>query len=72
MKATEAARKTRASYPRLIRRLKGVPPSNPYGGHNKKLVEPQTWALKDHLLICYALGRSASIDHIIALANSIL
>jgi hypothetical protein len=72
MKATEAVRKTRASYLRLIRRLKGVPPSNSRGGHNKKLAEPQTWALKDHLLMCHALGRSASIDHIIASANSIL
>jgi hypothetical protein len=72
MKASKAARQTRASYPRLIRRLKGIPPSNSRGGHNKKLGEPQTWALKDHLLMCHALGRSASIDHIIASANSIL
>jgi len=72
MKAAKAARKTRASYPRLIRRLKGVPPSNSRGGHNKKLAGPQTWALKDHLLMCHALGRSTAIDHIIASANSIL
>jgi hypothetical protein len=72
MKAAEAARKTRASYPPLIRRLKGVPPSNSRGGHNKKLAEPQTSALKDHLLMCHAIGRSADIDHIIASANSIL
>src|SRR5436305_10561200 len=52
MKATKAARQTRASYPRLLRRLKGVPPSNTRGGHNKKLSEPEDDTLKDYLLMC--------------------
>jgi hypothetical protein len=56
MKAAEVAHKTRASYLHLICQLKGVPHSNSRGGCNKKLAGPHTWALKDHLLMCYALG----------------
>jgi hypothetical protein len=37
IKAAEAARTTRVSYYRVIRRLNGVPRSSSRGGHNKKL-----------------------------------
>jgi len=72
MKATEAARQTRASYERLRRRQRGVPSSSSRGGQNKKLGEPETWAFREHLLMCHALGKSASIDTVIASANSVL
>jgi hypothetical protein len=41
MKASEAARETRASYSRLLRRLKGVPPSNSRGGHTYIAIRPR-------------------------------
>jgi hypothetical protein len=72
IKATQAARETRASYPRVLRRLKGIPRSSTRGGHNKKLGVPETVVLREYLLMCHSMGRSASIDHIIAAANSIL
>ena len=72
MKAAEAARRTRASYWRLTRRINGVPRSSSRGGHNKKLDEPETKALREYLLMCHSMGRGASIDNTIAAANSIL
>jgi hypothetical protein len=72
MTAAEAARQTRAPYERLRRRRRGVPASSSRGGQNKKLGEPETRALREHLLMCHALGKSASIDIVIASANSVL
>ena len=72
MKATEAARQSRASYPRVLRRIKGVPRSSSRGGHNKKLDEPESKALKEYLLMCHSMGQEAGIDNAIAVANSIL
>jgi hypothetical protein len=72
MKAAEAARQTRASYERVRRQLRGVPPSSSRGGLNKKLAEPESRALREHLLMCHSMGKSACIDNIIASANSIL
>ena len=72
MKAAEAARITRASYPRVLRRLKGVPRSSSRGGHNKKLDIPSSEALKEYLLMCHALGKGAGIDNAVEAANSIL
>ena len=72
MTAADAARQTRASYHRLIRRRRGIPPSNTRGGRNKKLAEPQTEALRNHLLMCHSIGRPANIDNVVASANSIL
>jgi DDE superfamily endonuclease len=72
MKAAEAARTTRASYWRLTRRLRGIPRSSSRGGHNKKLEEPETKALREYLLMCHTMGRGANIDNTIAAANSIL
>jgi len=42
------------------------------GGHNKKLVVPQSEALKDYIKMCYTMGRSANIEVVVASANSIL
>jgi hypothetical protein len=42
------------------------------GGHNKKLAAPQSEALKDYIEMCYAMGRSANIEVVMASANSIL
>ena len=72
IKAAEAACQTRASYERLRRQQRGVPPSSSRGGHNKKLGEPETWALREHLLMYHALDKSASIDNVIASTNSVL
>jgi DDE superfamily endonuclease len=65
-------RQTRAIYDRVRRRLRGVPRSSTRGGHNKKLNVPSTAALIEFLLMCHALGKGASIDAIVAAANSIL
>jgi hypothetical protein len=72
MKAAEAACKTRAAYHRVLRRLKGIPPSSSRGGQNKKLAEPENHALREHLLMCHSMGKSAAVDNVIASANSIL
>ena len=61
MKASEAAR-----------RLRGVSRSSTRGGHNKKLDEPESKALREYLLVCHTMGRGANIDNIIAAAISIL
>ena len=72
MKAAAAARQTRCSYERLRCQLKGVPPSSSCGGHNKKLGTVEDNVLKDYLFMCYNLGRSASVDNVVATGNSIL
>jgi hypothetical protein len=72
IKAAKAVSKTRASCHRVLRRLKGIPPSSSRGGHNKKLAEPENYALREHLLMCYSMGKSAAVDNVIASANSIL
>ena len=72
MSRREACHEARVIYSRVTRRLKGIPSSSTRGGHNKKLQGPQSEALKDHIFMCYAMGRSASIDIVVASANSIL
>ena len=72
MKAAEAVRRTRVSYPRVLRRLKGVLRSSTRGGYNKKLDVPSSEALKEYLLMCHALGKGASIDNAVSATNSIL
>jgi hypothetical protein len=72
MKATKAARQSRASYSRVLRKIKGVPRSSSHEGHNKKLDKPKSKVLREYLLICHSIGRGAGIDNVIALANSIL
>ena len=72
IKAVDTARQTRASYYRVVRRLHGVPRSSSRGGRNKKLDEPESKALKEYLLMYHSIGCSASIDNVIAAANSIL
>ena len=72
MKVLAAARKTRCSYDRLRRRLKGIPPSSSRGGHNKKLGKVEDYVLKDYLFMCYNMGRSAGVDAVVAASNSIL
>ena len=72
IKAIEATRQTRASYHRVIRHMKGIPRSSSRGGHNKKLNEPETRALREYLLIYYAIGRGARIKNTITTANSLL
>jgi hypothetical protein len=41
-------------------------------GHNKKLIVPQSKALKDYIEMYYAIGRSTDIEVVVASANSIL
>jgi hypothetical protein len=73
MKAAKAARITRASYSRLLRRLKGVPRSSILGGgYNKKLDISFSKALKEYLLMYHALGKGAGIDNAVKAVNSIL
>jgi hypothetical protein len=72
MSRREACHEACAVYGRVTRRLKGIPSSSIHGGHNKKLQGPQSEALKDHIFICYAMGRSASIDIVVVSTNSIL
>lgn len=72
LKIARAARITSASYGRLKRRLRGVPPSSSCGGHNKKFTTVEDNVLKDYLFMCYSLGRSANLEHVIAASNSIL
>ena len=52
MKAKEAVRETRASYPRVLCHIKGVPASSTRGGHNKKLTQIGDNVLKDYLHMC--------------------
>jgi hypothetical protein len=72
MTRKEAYHISRAVYSRVTRRLQGIPASHTRGGHNKKLVVPQTEALKDHIEMCYTMGRSANIKVVVASTNSIL
>jgi hypothetical protein len=72
MKAAKAARITRASVTRVLRRIQGIPRSSSRGGHNKKLDMPSSEALKEYLLMCHALGLGAGIDNVVTAANSIL
>jgi hypothetical protein len=72
IKVKEAACQTRAEYHRVLRWLKGIPRSSSRGGHNKKLNEPESRALKEYLLMCHGMGRGAGLDNVIAAANSIL
>ena len=72
IKLAEAARQTRASYPRLLRRNNGIPRSLSRGGHNKKLNKLKSGALKEYLLMCHGMGRGAGLEHVVAAANSIL
>lgn len=72
LKVAEACRRTRASYGRVQRRLKGHPPSNSRGGHNKKLLAPEEEALKNHLLFLHHLGRNGGKDHVKLCANRLL
>jgi hypothetical protein len=69
---TDATRATGASYWQVYRRHHGYPPSSSRGGHNKKMTVPQDAALIDHIYMCWALGKSATLDIVIASANSIL
>jgi len=72
MSRREACHEVRTAYSRVTRRLKGIPSSSIRGRHNKKLQGPQSKALKDHIFMCYVMGRSVSIDIVVASANSIL
>ena len=63
IKAAEAARITRVSYSRVLRRLKRVPRLLSQGGHNKKLDISSSETLKVYLLMCHALGKKAGIDN---------
>jgi len=72
MTRREACHISRAAYGRVTRRLQGIRGSHTRGGHNKKLAVPQSEALKDHIEMCYAMGRSANIEVVVASANSIL
>jgi predicted Zn-dependent protease len=72
MKVLTAYRKTRASYDRIKRRIKGIPRLSSRGGYNKKLDVLSSIILKEYLLIYHYLGRSAGIEHCWAIANSIL
>ena len=67
IKAAKAARITRASVTRVRRWIKGIPCSSSQGGHNKKLDMLSLEALKEYLLMCYALGKGASIDNVLLL-----
>ena len=72
IKAKEAARQTRASYSRVLHRIRGVPCSSTRGGHNKKLDEPESRALKEYLLMYYSIGRGAGIENVVATTNPLL
>jgi hypothetical protein len=72
MTRKEACHISRAAYGRVTRQLQGIRASHMRGGHNKKLAAPQSEALKDHIEMCYAIGRSANIEVVVASANSIL
>ncbi len=68
----KATRQTRALYDRVRRRIKGIPALNTRGGHNKKLNQPQTYALIDYLLFCHYTRRSAGVSEVIESANVLL
>jgi hypothetical protein len=72
MTRREAYHISHAAYGRVTRRLQGIRGSHICGGHNKKLAVPQSKALKDYIEMCYAMGRSANIEVVMASANSIL
>ena len=72
MKLSEAARAKYAPYYRVYRRSRGLLASNTRRGTNKKLVVPQSNALKDYLLIYSMLGKPTAINDVIAAVNSIL
>ena len=65
-------RECRATLTRVYRRLKGTPASNTRGGHNKKLIEPQEHAIRDHLLFLYYIGRNTSKSYVLTCANRLL
>jgi len=72
MSVAEAARQSRASYNRVLRRRKGTPASNSRGGQNKKLLKPQEYALKDYVLFYYYVGRNAGIKDLIIAVDRLL
>jgi hypothetical protein len=72
IKATKAARQSRASYPRVLCKIKGVLRLFSHERHNKKLNKPKSKTLRKYLLICHSIGQGASIDNAIAIANLIL
>jgi len=72
MTRREACHISRAVYGRVTYRLQGIRGSYTRGRHNKKLVVPQSEALKDHIEMCYAMGRFTNIEVVVASANLIL
>jgi hypothetical protein len=68
----EAYHISRAAYSRVTRRLQGIRASHMCRGHNKKLVVPQSEALKDYIEMYYTIRRSTNIKVVVASTNSIL
>jgi hypothetical protein len=72
LKGTDAAKKYRAIYQRLMARRWGRPVSNTRGGHNKKLENPQDHTVQDYLLMLYHAGTSANLEALMVAANRVL
>lgn len=72
LKASVAARQFNAPYQSLLRRRRGVPPSNTRGGHNKKLSTVQDQALRDYIYMLHGCGTSANMENIQIAANRLL
>ncbi|KAI0995986.1 hypothetical protein K3495_g12194 [Podosphaera aphanis] len=72
MKVAAACMKTHAIPSRVYRRRKGIPDAASKGGHNKRLDLVKDNVLKDYLFMCHSMGRSANIDQIVGVGNSIL
>ena len=72
LKAKDAAHQYNAPYQRLLRRRRGIPPSNTRGGHNKKLNSVQDTALRDYIFMLYGCGTPANTDEVVLVANRLL
>jgi len=62
LRGVKAATQFGVSYDRLMARRRGRPNSSSRGGHNKKLNEVQSSALKEYILMLHACGTSANLE----------
>lgn len=72
LKASVAVRPFEVPYYLLIRRRKGVPPSNTRGGHNKKLSPVQDTALKDYIFMLHSCSTPGNLNTVRIAANRLL
>jgi hypothetical protein len=72
LKGTDAAKQHNAIYSRLMAWRRVRPLSSTRGGHNQKLQDPQTNAVKDYLTMLHYTDTSANLGALVLSANRVL